>query len=246
MTENRAALAAAARRLIRHARSGVLATLASGAPFASLVTPAAAPDLSPLLFLSRLARHTQNLAADPRCSLLLAGPAADLNPQTTPRVTLLGTAAPVPAPEAPPLRSRWLALHPYALPYADLADFSLWRLSLTAAHFVAGFAATARLAPAELMPEPHALAALAAAEPAIIAHCNAEHEDAMSAIATLAGGSGAGWRLVAVDADGCDLAQGETVLRIDFAAPVSGPDGVRAELIRLARAAREGPKPGPG
>jgi len=146
------ALAAAARKLIRDARSGVLATLApGGAPFASLVTPATAPDLSPLLFLSRLARHTQNLAADPRCSLLLAGPATGPNPQTTPRVTLIGTAALEPDAS---LRARWLALHPYAQPYAELPDFALWRLSITEAHFVAGFAATARLAPTDLLPDP--------------------------------------------------------------------------------------------
>ncbi len=247
--------AAAARRLIRHARSGVLATVTpDGAPFASLVTPATAPDLSPLLWLSRLARHTQNLAADPRCSLLLAGPAAGPNPQTAPRVTILGTAAPVadePVADEPVmavLRARWLALHPYALPYTQLRDFALWRLTIAAAHFVAGFAATARLTAAELLAEPRSAADLAAAEPGILAHCNAEHGDALNAIALnaiagAAGGVGTSWRLVSVDVDGCHLAQGEAVLRIDFAGPLTGPGGVRAELVRLARAARESARP---
>ena len=225
----------AARLLVRHARAGVLASAGpDGAPFASLVTPAASLDLSPLLWLSRLARHTRNLLADARCSLLLAGPAEGANPQTAPRVTLIGTAALVqggPVEGETALKARWLAIHPYALPYAGLADFSLWRLAVSEAHFVAGFAATARLTAAELTPDPRAVAAIAEAEPEILADDNRH----AAAIARAAGGSGTGWRLVAIDVDGCDLARDETVLRVDFASPASGPDWVRAELLRLAR-----------
>ena len=56
------------RRLLRAARAGTLATSAKGQPFASLVTPACAPDLSVLLLLSSLSEHTRHLVADPRCS----------------------------------------------------------------------------------------------------------------------------------------------------------------------------------
>ena len=46
--------------------------------------------------------------------------------------------------------------------------------------------------------------------------------------------------MVAVDVDGCDLAQGERVIRVHWSAPVADPDGVRRELIRLAEAAGAG------
>ncbi len=46
------------------------------------------------------------------------------------------------------------------------------------------------------------------------------------------------WRMVAVDVDGCDLADGERVVRIHWSAPVADAGGVRRELVRLARAAR--------
>ena len=78
-----------ARRLLRAARSASLATSAKGQPFASLVTPACAPDLSVLLLLSSLSEHTRHLVADPRCSLLVSGPAAGANPQTAPRLTVI-------------------------------------------------------------------------------------------------------------------------------------------------------------
>ena len=58
-----------ARKLLRAARSGTLATAVDGGqPFASLVTPACAPDLSRLLLLSNLSEHTRHLCAEPRCS----------------------------------------------------------------------------------------------------------------------------------------------------------------------------------
>jgi hypothetical protein len=44
--------------------------------------------------------------------------------------------------------------------------------------------------------------------------------------------------MVAADVDGCDLRQDERVLRVAWSAPVADPDGVRRELIALARKAR--------
>jgi hypothetical protein len=55
-----------ARRLLRAARVGTLASVADGQPFATLVTPACAPDLSLLLLLSDLSEPTPHLRAEPR------------------------------------------------------------------------------------------------------------------------------------------------------------------------------------
>ena len=222
-----------ARMLLRAARAGTLATSADGQPFASLVTPAAAPDLSLLLFLSSLSEHTRHLRVEPRCAVMVAGAAAETNPQTAPRVTVTGVAEP--APDAA-LKARWLAIHPYGALYADFADFSLWRLRPLSGLWVGGFGRASRLRQPDLTPDPAAVAAVAAAEASILQHCNDDHADALAAIA----GRPGAWRMVAVDVDGCDLAQGETVLRVHWSAPVADADGVRAELVRLARAARGG------
>jgi hypothetical protein len=64
-----------ARHVLRLATTGGLATLdAGGAPFASLVTVATTPEGEPILLLSDLARHTQNIARDKRAGLLLVAP----------------------------------------------------------------------------------------------------------------------------------------------------------------------------
>ena len=107
--------------------------------------------------------------------------------------------------------------------------------------FVGGFARANRLRRADLAPDPDAVAAIAAAEAAIIAHCNADHPDAMAAIGGQASGTAGDWRMVAADVDGCDLALGERTQRVAWAAPVTAPGQVRAELVRLAQVARRGP-----
>lgn len=225
-----------ARRIIRAASSATLATQQDGQPFASLVTPAASPDLSPLLWLSSLSEHTRHLQREPRCALLFSGPPESVNPQTAPRVTLTGTAEQI---HDPALKARWLARHPYAALYADFADFALWRITPMGALMVGGFARATRLRTAQLRPDPVAVAAIGEAEAEIIAHVNADHADAVAVIATvlLRGAPGA-WLLTAVDVDGLDMCCEESVLRLDFAAPARDADSVRGELIRTARQAR--------
>ena len=222
-----------ARRLLRAARVGTLASVADGQPFASLVTPACAPDLSLLLLLSDLSEHTRHLRAEPRCSVLVTGAPDGANPQTAPRVSVTGLAERI---VDAALKARYLAVHPYAAIYADFGDFSLWRIQPLGGLYVGGFARAARLRAADLAPEPAAVAAIEAAAAGIIAHCNDDHPDALAAIA----GSSGDWRMVTVDVDGCDLAQGEQVIRIHWSAPVADAGGVRRELIRLAREARAG------
>jgi putative heme iron utilization protein len=224
--DERATTAWQARCLLRAARAGTLATSAGGQPFAALVTPATAPDLSLLLWLSALSEHTRHLAAEPRCAVLVTG-----LPETATRLSVTGLAERI---DDAALKARWLAIHPYASLYADFADFALWRIRPVAALSVAGFARATRLRQAELLPDPAAVARIAAAADDIISHCNADHAAAM---AELAGGEG-DWRMVAVDVDGCDIAQGDTVRRIAWRRPAESPDGVRAELIAALRATR--------
>jgi len=212
-----------ARKLVRAARSGTLATVAQGQPFASLVTPATAPDLSLLLLLSDLSEHTRHLRDDPRCSVLVVGTAESANPQTTPRLTLTGRAAPT---DDPALRARYLAVHPYAVLYADFADFHLWRVRVEATLYVGGFGRAARPGADELVPEPAAVQAVAEAEAALVVHCNQDHRDVPARIAKEPGD----WRLVAVDVDGCDLGSGERVRRIHWSAPAVGAADVWREL----------------
>jgi putative heme iron utilization protein len=236
--DNEPSLGLQARRLLRAARSGTLATVSpssdGGQPFASLVTPAIAGDGGILLLLSDLSEHTRHLRAEPRCSVLAAGPAESANPQTAPRVTVTGLAA---ISDTIQDRARFLAVHPYAALYADFGDFHLWRIEPRGGLLVGGFARANRLRMADLVPE--AADALASAEPGILSHCNNDHADAMAAIGLAASGRAGAWRMTAVDTDGLDIEMNGSTTRVDFASPVTDGGGVRSELVRLTRLARQ-------
>ncbi len=131
--------AADAARLVRATSKAALATLdqATGHPYASLVTVALDADAAPILLLSGLARHTRNLEANPRASLLVSpenSPPGD--PLALARVTLVGTVIPTASPTA---RDCFLARHPDAEGYASFADFRFYAMSLLEAHFIGGF-----------------------------------------------------------------------------------------------------------
>ncbi|MGH7155338.1 MAG: HugZ family protein [Acetobacteraceae bacterium] len=213
----------AARKLLRAGRVGSLATSAGGHPFVSLVTPATAPDLSILLLLSDLSEHTRHLRQDPRCAVLVAGAAAEANPQTIPRVTVVGVAEPT---EVAALKERYLAIHPYAALYAGFADFHLWRIRVESASFVGGFGRAARFTGVQFSPDPGAVAAVAGAEAAIGDEWNRGESDVR---ARMVGQTG-DWRLVAVDVDGCDLRSDERVIRIHWKTQVANAAGVRKEM----------------
>ena len=103
----------------------------------SLVTIACDHDGSPILLLSNLADHTRNLAADDRASLLVEAASQRVNPQTGPRVSLVGRLTPA---DAARCRDRFLARHPSAERYAGFADFHIFRMAVGRVHWVGGFA----------------------------------------------------------------------------------------------------------
>jgi putative heme iron utilization protein len=230
--------ACASRHLVRTALKGALATLDRhlGHPYASLVLLATDPGCAPIFLISRLAQHTRNLEQDPRASLLLDGTDGLADPLTGGRLTLSGTATPCADPAA--LR-RFLARHPSAEGYAQFADFSLYALTVTRAHYVGGFGRIVDLPAPSLRTATADAGDLLAAEPEIIAHMNRDHADAVALFATeLAGRVAGAWRTVGVDPDGLDLLQCTIAARIDFPQRVCTPGQARAQLVSLVQQAR--------
>jgi putative heme iron utilization protein len=226
----------AAKRLLREAGKGALATLLpGGAPYASLVTVASAMDGAPILLLSRLARHTANADADPRVSLLLEEE-RERNPLEGARVSLAGRLS---RTEDPAARRRFLARHPAAAAYAGFADFGFWRLEMSGAHLVAGFGRIADLKAEELSTGLGGSERLIEAEEGALAHMNEDHREAIALYATkLLGDEAGNWRIVALDPEGCDLMQGERARRLEFPQRVTDAGALREVLVRLAQGAR--------
>jgi putative heme iron utilization protein len=233
-----------AKSLLRATRAGTLATLDrnSGHPFASLVNVATDVDGAPLILVSRLATHTANLECDGRASLLLAeiGKGDAL---AHPRLTVLGTLAPVARDSAdePRIRRRFLSRHPKSELYAGFADFAFWRMGVVSAHLNGGFARAADLTAADVLTDLTGAQTLIDAEEGATAHMNADHAEALRLYATkLLGAPDGDWACVGVDPEGIELQQGGTALRLDFPQRISAPGALRAVLKQLADAARAG------
>ena len=170
--EAHAEAVADAKRLMRLARTGALATLeAEGAGLlTTLVGVASDFDGAPLFLMSTLSRHTRNLARDPRASLLLTGARDRGDPLNHPRVTLGGRVEPDPAGRA---KSRYLQRNRKAALYAGFSDFGMFRLRIESVHFNGGFGRAAPLAPADVLASRAGEAALGEAEERLIAEVNA-------------------------------------------------------------------------
>jgi heme iron utilization protein len=229
--------AVAAKKLMREGRSAALATLmpASGDPYCSLVNVATAADGAPLLLISRLAVHTKNILADPRVSVMIDERKPG-DPLQGARVMLMGTAATTDDPEA---RRRYLDRQPEAEMFAGFADFAFYRVTLKAAHLVAGFGRIIDLKPQEILTETADAAELVAAEPRILAHMNADHADAVRLYATkLLGAPDGEWRCVGCDPEGLELQLDRTALRLPFPQRVHAPEVLRQVLKQMADQAR--------
>src|SRR5471032_3413778 len=174
-----------ARSLLRRRRQGALATLmrGSGDPYCSLVNVASHCDGSPILLISRLALHTQNILGDARVSLML-DERAEGDPLEGARIMLAGRAEEAAAADLEILRRRYLNAHPSAEVFVDFKDFSFFRIRPAAAHLVAGFGRIVDLKPAQFLTDISDAAALLEAEPGAIAHMNEDHRDAMNLYAT--------------------------------------------------------------
>jgi heme iron utilization protein len=227
----------AAKKLMREARAGALATLMTGTgdPYCSLVNVASAADGAPLLLISRLAVHTKNILADARVSLML-DERKEGDPLQGARVMLSGKVA-VTADEN--ARRRYLARQPEAKEFADFGDFAFYEITLKGAHLVAGFGRIVDLKPADLLTGLSDAQALLEAEPDIIEHMNQDHADTCRLYATkLLGALEGEWRCVGCDPEGLDLQWGRTGLRLPFPRRIVEPGALRTVLKELAQVAR--------
>jgi len=231
-----------AKRLMRTARSGALATLGAedGMPFSSLVAVGTDIDGSPVILTSQLSIHTRLLAQDPRCSLLLSAVGRG-DPLAHPRLTLLATAERLEpgSDKAQQVRGRYLRQHPKAALYVDFPDFAFWRLNLAWGSLNGGFGRAYRMAREDLLTDLSAFPDFAELEAGAVEHMNEDHAEAVSLYATrLCGAKEGAWRLIGIDPDGLQLASGDEILRLPFDPPLSGPAELRPRLVQLAQEAR--------
>ncbi|QYK41317.1 MAG: pyridoxamine 5-phosphate oxidase [Paracoccaceae bacterium] len=145
---------AMARSLLAGARHAALSFLdpASGTPGISRIAHGRDAEGVSIALVSGLTAHAPALRLIRDCALLLGDVPPRGDPLVHPRLMLRARAEFAPAEDRAMLRALWLAQHPKAAVYVDLADFAFVRFHPVSALLNAGFARAFRLAAADLLP----------------------------------------------------------------------------------------------
>ena len=232
-----------ARQLVRNAFKAVLCTNmlpvkgAKGWPLGSLVTIASAWDGSPILMLSNLSQHTQNITRDERSSLVIDGTEGFLNPQEGPRVGIIGRTRPI---KDKRFLRRFLNRHPSASLYANFGDFQCYKMEIEKYHYVGGFAQALWIEKQKAVLPRKDWVNIAEAEEYILEHMNLDHPEALRLYGTkLLGKRGKYWNMIALDPEGFDLRCGNSVHRVNFTSLVKNENDCRKALIEIVAKSRK-------
>ncbi|EEC47844.1 predicted protein, partial [Phaeodactylum tricornutum CCAP 1055/1] len=149
-----------------------------GYPGGSVVGFAPDEDGRPLFIFSGMSAHTQDILADPRCSLTVA--AKDFKGAADGRVNLMGSVELIKGDQdKAKAREIYLQKHPGAF-WVDFGDFNWFRMSVEKVRFVGGFARAGAVTQDEyLAAKPDAVSEFG---PKIAAHMNEDHMPATIAM----------------------------------------------------------------
>ncbi|HEY1841794.1 MAG TPA: DUF2470 domain-containing protein [Mycobacterium sp.] len=229
-----------ARTIAAANNAATLATLTSdGDPWASLVAYGLLGG-APVLCVSNLAEHGRNLAEDPRASLSIVTASGDTDPLSTSRITLAGVVTPA-AGDGDAARAAYLDAVPASRFYVNFSDFRLWVLRVQRVRWVGGYGRMDSATAEQYLaadPDP-----VTPAGGRAIAHLNADHADALAAMAQAFGGYPDTDNAVCtgVDRYGLDLRvhtpRGVAYTRVGFPEPLHSADQLRSVTADLAHAA---------
>ena len=238
-------LAKEALQFLRTTQRGVLSTFSvkfTGYPFGSVAPFVLDHSGQPIILISTIAEHTQNIIANPKVSLLVFAGDEDL--QANARLTIIGEAKIINKEDAD-LRARYLRYLPQAASYFDMHDFNFYRIEIAQIRYIAGFGKMGWISgetilTAEIAANPQ----LAVQETSIIEHMNADHVHSMIAYSKHYHNVNATHvEMLGIDADGFDARvkdeQGESqILRFTFDAPIQDAQSARMALVAMTKAVK--------
>ena len=225
-------------------------------PYGSVVNVALDRAGRPFTFLSRMAEHTANLRAEPRCSVLVSevqGGGGGADQLATARLTMVGTMREVlprdgggdedgGEKEGGEYQRRFLLAHPGAF-YVEFEDFLCFRLEISAVRFIGGFGEMSWVTPAAFLAAE--ADAVANGSAGAVAHMNADHADAVLLMARTFGGVGGARSatILALDKYGFDvlaeMTDGKRRTRVSFDPPLeSAGDSIRQRVVSMTEEAR--------
>ncbi|QGZ30137.1 HugZ family protein [Stutzerimonas stutzeri] len=225
-----------ARQLLLKEYRGALSTHSRsmpGFPFGSAVPYCLSDDGWPLMLISRIAQHTKNLQADPRCSLLVAERGAE-DVQANGRLTVLAearTLVDTAAIEA--AAERYYRYFPESRDYHRVHDFDFWVLQPVRWRYIGGFGAIHWLDDVALA---NPFARAGGGESDMLGHMNDDHGAAIAHYVERAGlPSTPEACMVGIDSEGFHLRIGRAIHWLPFPDTCTHPGAVRQALVSMAR-----------
>lgn len=225
---------ALARQLIRTARFGAIGVLQEdGTPLVSRILVGTDTIGNPIILISDLSEHTKAIKEDNRVSLLLGEPKKG-DPVAHPRISVQGKAIIIPkhTDQYSQMRARFIAKHPKSELYIGFADFQIYRIDAVSANLNAGFGKAFHLSRADILSPDDFIAnetKLSAMEQGIIETFNNLHANTLISYTT---DGRNGWRLIGIDCNGFELANGDDIVRREFKKPMSDIT-VAADVIAI-------------
>jgi putative heme iron utilization protein len=125
--------------LVKSSKAAALSTSYEKGTFTSFVPYVVDADGRPIILVSEISVHTDNLDKNPSCSIMVS----KINEESvyeSPRITLIGKMTPVPEKEVEEAKKLYLDRHPDAEILFQLADFHLYRMEIEKVYYVGGFA----------------------------------------------------------------------------------------------------------
>jgi putative heme iron utilization protein len=222
----------AARQVLAGTFHGVLSTHSlehAGYPFGSVVPYVLDQDGLPLLLLSHLAQHTNNLDADGRCGLTVIE-AGDGDVQEHGRLSAVGDVTPF-GPNAD--SERYFRYFPHARMYFEQLGFRFYRFTPLRFHWNGGFA-TARWLGIDRIVRANPLSR--ESQERIVAHMNQNRPDALHAYVSTADGSNVtdDIAMLGIDAEGIDLRVMDGLRRVPLTRAIGSDAEAHQVLIEMA------------
>jgi len=225
-----------ARQLLLKEYRGVLSTHSAampGFPFGSSVPYCLTENGWPLMLISRIAQHTKNLKADPRCSLLVAERGVE-DVQANGRLTVLAEARQLDDASAiDAAAARYYRYFPESRDYHNAHDFDFWVLQPVRWRYIGGFGAIHWLDDVALG---NPFARAGGAENGMLEHMNDDHAAAIAHYVERAGlPSEPAAQMVGIDSEGFHLRIGQAIHWLAFPDTCDNPGAVRQALVSMAR-----------
>lgn len=226
-----------ARALLKSQKDGVLSTMSldvPGYPFGSVTPYALDKQGRPVILISDLAQHTQNIKSDSKVSLTILATADARDVQANARLTYLGDARKI-TEEETDAKERYLRKFPHAKRYFEAHDFDFYVIELVRARYIEGFGKIWWVEPEELLLEN---VFDYQSEARVIDHMNDDHKSALVKYCRDYNFelSEEEYSMTGIDSEGIDIIAGKSNVRIRFDKPLDDASQAREVLVSMAKA----------